>query len=142
MSLTRCNSPHCDRCNPRSDQDEDNIDALRARLEAADKSDRHNEAVINELKRQLTEAVRERNTIHVKRFREGVEAIWNPIMELLERSFDAARDEDFVRLDNYPYFQPDGTGASNLHKNDLSFWNAELRQIRALLDQPGDQAKE
>jgi len=91
-------------------------DTLRVRLEAADKSDRHNEAVINELKRQLTEAVQERNTAHEVGFRKGVEMAAK------------AADEHTACYEGY--------------KSGVLTNQAIAKKIRALLPQPGDQAKE
>ena len=100
-------------------------DTLRVRLEAADKSDRHNEAVINELKRQLTEAVQERNTAHAV----GFEACSKLTLEynLLQHI-----SEGKCRCD------PD-VGASPCMPCAAGWI---ISKIRALLPQPGDQAKE
>ena len=79
--------------------------ALRARLEAASKSDEHNGAVIAELKRQLTEVVQERNVAHAAGFREGdsagfkrgVEACKEKVRSLFPTHGDAARYDSPVK---------------------------------------------
>jgi len=86
--------------------------ALLDRLVAASKSDEHNGAVIVELKRQLTEAVQERNVAHAAGFREGWETCICIIRKVSEEYHGTATERTSTDL-------------------------CEER-IRALLDQPDD----
>ena len=105
------------------------LDNLLARLKAADESDRHNWAVIDELKRQLKVAVQERNDARTAGLREGVLKCRELALEynLLQHISEGKCECD-----------PD-VGATPCMPCAAGWI---ISKLRALLDQPGDQAKE